>query len=217
MNEGQTGRRLGRAGELALSGAALAGAIALNYAAGRMADAAGVRAHTSPDLVLSLLPVLDLRAVFVWGFGAFLVFAVLVTAWRERRHAAYILWMYALLVAVRSFFIVLTPMKEPEGALSVQGDPLFDAVGRYLTFRHDLFFSAHTALPFLGFLLFRDRWVRAVFLALSILLAATVLFCRIHYSIDVAAAYFITYAVYRGEIRWFRAPYRAWRRRWVLP
>lgn len=205
--------------EFGLSLAGLAGAIVLNGWLGRVASQAGERAHPSPDLLLSMLPIVDLRVVFVWGFAAFVAWAVVVAAWRERHRAAHIVWLYALLIAVRSLFIVLTPMRSPEGFLPIDGSPLFDAVGRYLTFRNDLFFSSHTALPFLGFLAYRDRWARLVFLGFSITLAATVLLTRQHYSIDVISAYFITYALYRAERRRLRVPYRRVRARvfgWLL-
>ena len=192
-----------------------AGAMYLNYYAGKYADKAGEMASTSPDIVLSFLPVVDMRFFFVWGFAFFLAFAIIVGIWKEWRRAAYILWMYCLVIAARSFFIVLTPMKMPIDALPLQGEWLYEVFGRYMTFRHDLFFSSHTAFPYLGFLLFRTRWAQWVFLLLSFLLAASVLLCRYHYSIDVAAAYFITYAIYRLEKRYFRARYRGWRRRWV--
>ena len=45
------------------------------------------------------------------------------------------------------------------------------------------------------------------------MLAATVLLTRLHYSIDVFSAYFITYALYRFERRKLRAPYRRVRMR----
>lgn len=206
-----------RAVELAAALAALGASLWLNRAAGRLADTLGSHAHTAPDLLLGWLPFVDTRLLFVWGFAGFVALAVGAGALRERRRAAYLLWIYALLISVRSFFIILTPMQSPEGAPVMGGDWIFDVVGRHLVFRHDLFFSSHTALPFLGYLVFRDRWVRLAFLGLSVLMAATVLLGRFHYSIDVFAAYFITYAVYRGEIRWFRGPYRTLRRRWIGP
>lgn len=199
--------------ELAAAGGALAAALALNNCAGRAADRAGEFAPASPDLLLTHLPVVDLRFFFVYGFAAFLVLVFGLGALREGRRAAHILWLYALLVSLRSVFITLTPMHEPAGALHVLGDPLFDALGRHMTFKHDLFFSSHTAMPFLAFLCFRDRWARRLFLAISVAMAATVLLTRAHYSIDVFAAYFITYAVYRFERRWLRVPYRRLRHR----
>lgn len=189
--------------------AALAVALAANHAAGRYVSRFGSRwPALGDDLLLNLLPRWDLTSVFVWGFAAFLAFVFGAGLVLERRRAAYILWMYALLVGLRAFFIILTPMGAPPGAFPVQGSALFDAVGRHMTFGNDLFFSAHTSMPFLGFLLFRAGWAKAVFLALSLLLAATVLIARLHYSIDVGAAYFITYALYRVHRRHIEP--RAW-------
>jgi hypothetical protein len=199
--------------ELAAALAGLGAAVAFNSFMGHVADGAGERAHPSPDMLLSLLPRVDLSVLFVWGFAAFCVWAIGVALARERHRLAHIAWLYALLLVTRGLFIVLTPMRAPLDALWSGGDPLFDAVGSYLTFRNDLFFSSHTALPFLGFLIYRDRWARLVFLGFSITLAATVLLMRRHYSIDVFAAYFITYAVYRFEYRWLRRPYRRLRGR----
>jgi hypothetical protein len=81
--------------------------------------------------------------------------------------------------------------------------------------KHDLFFSAHTALPYLAFLLVRGTWIRLSFLLISLLLASAVLLGRLHYSIDVFAAFFITYALHKAEVRWFQPAYAAWRRRWL--
>ncbi|MFI5360914.1 MAG: phosphatase PAP2-related protein [Elusimicrobiota bacterium] len=200
--------------ELAVALCGLGGAIAFNSFMGKIADSAGEAAHSSPDLLLSLLPRVDLRVLFVWGFAAFWAWAIGIALIRERRRLAHIAWLYSLLLLVRSLFIVLTPMRVPLDYLWVGGDPLYDALGRHLTFRNDLFFSSHTALPFLGYLIYSDVWARRVFLGFSIVLAATVLLTRLHYSIDVFAAYFITYAVYRFEHRWLRRPYR--RLRWRI-
>ena len=60
-----------------------------------------------------------------------------------------------------------------------------------------MFFSGHTAMPFLGFYLFRRSWVRYAFLAGSIVMGFVVLAMHVHYSIDVLAAFFMTYGSYR--------------------
>ena len=65
-----------------------------------------------------------------------------------------------------------------------------------MIFRNDLFFSGHTAFPFLAFLIFRDSWIRWVFLAGSLVQGTTVLLMHVHYSIDVVAAFFIAYGSY---------------------
>ncbi len=203
-----------RAAELALALAALFLALRLNYDSGLLAEANGRAAHVSNDLLWRCLPVLDTHLVFVWGFALFLAWLGFSALMWERRRCAYIAWSYALLTAVRSFFIILTPMRLPAEAAPIERDVLYAAVGKYFTFRCDLFFSAHTAMPFLAFLLFRGRRLKLSFLAFSLLLASAVLLGRLHYSIDVFAAFFITYALHKAEARFFQPAYCALRDRW---
>lgn len=187
--------------EYLVGGAALAGALVINQSAGRLADANGENAHTSPDILLARLPHWDTSILFIYGFTFLILWLIYAAVRYERRRIPRILWAYAVLVVVRSFFIILTPMRTPPDHAVVAGDPLFAIFGRFLTFKHDLFFSSHTATPFLAFLLFRNPWVRLSFLAISLLLGATVLIGRFHYSIDVFAAFFITYAAHTLEAK----------------
>ena len=185
--------------EYLVGGTALASALVVNQFAGKMADANGEEANTSPDLLLAWLPHWDTSILFIYGFTFLLLWLIYASIRYERRRIPRILWAYAILVVVRSFFIVLTPMRTPPDHAVVAGDPLFALFGRFLTFKHDLFFSSHTATPFLAFLLFRGPWVRLSFLAISLLMGATVLIGRFHYSIDVFAAFFITYGLHKLE------------------
>jgi membrane-associated phospholipid phosphatase len=98
-----------------------------------------------------------------------------------------------LLVLIRSFFISLTHLGIPADAILPSGPHLWSMI----IFKNDLFFSGHTALPFLGFLIFRKEKIRAFFLVMTVILAATVLLMHVHYSIDVFAAFFIAYGSYK--------------------
>lgn len=187
--------------EYLVGGTALGAALVINTYAGKMADKAGDAANTSPDLLLAWLPHADTSILFIYGFTLFLVWLIYAGIRYERERIPRMLWAFAVLVVVRSFFIILTPMRTPPDHAIVAGDPLFALFGRFLTFKHDLFFSSHTATPFLAFLLFRGPRVRLSFLAISLLMAATVLLGRFHYSIDVFAAFFITYGLHRLEAR----------------
>lgn len=183
-------------GELGLSLAALAGSLLLNAAALRYVEIAGSRASPNPDILLGLLPVVDTRPVYVWGAAGFIVLAIAACLTVERDRAAYIARLYAALIAVRSGVMVLTPMHVPAGEMGLDGHTA-QAVARFFTAHNDLFFSLHTALPFLGFLAFRATALKRACLGFSIGLAAAVLLGRNHYSVDVAGAYLITYSVFR--------------------
>ncbi|OIO12452.1 MAG: hypothetical protein AUJ52_00170 [Elusimicrobia bacterium CG1_02_63_36] len=196
--------------------AALAAAFFFNFLAGVYVNHVGRSLPSlDADLLLGALPRVDLTGFFVWGFAAFAVFVIAAGLTTERMRIPYIAWMYALLISTRALFIVLTPMGAPKGAFAVEGYSLFEIFGRFLTFKNDLFFSAHTSMPFLGFLIFRRAWVRIVFFAFSLSLAATVLLSRLHYSIDVAAAFFITCGVVWIHRELVEPPYRRWRARWL--
>ncbi len=100
--------------------------------------------------------------------------------------------MLSLFVLVRSAFIILTHLKAPADAITVVSPSFF----QFLTYTNDLFFSGHAGLPFLGFLVYKDSKIKCFMIFSSIILALTVLLMHVHYSIDVASAYFITYGIY---------------------
>ncbi|MBI4368787.1 MAG: hypothetical protein HY547_01005 [Elusimicrobia bacterium] len=184
--------------EIFLSMLSFTGALLANYYAGRYVKAIGAKAPSlHNDLLLSWLPRLNLSELFIWGFAAFIIFAMMASILTQPERIPYVMWMYALLISLRAFFVLLTPMGVPPGIFEINNSALFQKVRNHLTFGNDLFFSAHTAMPFLGFLIYRRRHIRFVFLALSVILAGCVLIARFHYSIDVAAAYFITFALVR--------------------
>ncbi len=187
--------------ELLVAGVALGVALVANYASGRWVDAKAAGFPPSFDLVHSAIPFVEMPIVHTFGFGAWLAFFLVAsfTVERRRRFAAAV-WAFSLLMLVRSGFLVLTPLGMPEGAPHFDEYPV-QAVAGLLDFRQALFFSGHTATPFLGFLLARTPWVRAVCLGFCVLLASEVLLARLHYSIDVGAAFFIAFGVHRAA-RW---------------
>ena len=68
---------------------------------------------------------------------------------------------------------------------------------RDFAFGGDLFFSAHTGTPFLMALAFWDnKFLRILFIVTAVFFGVIVLLGHFHYSIDVLAAFFITYTIY---------------------
>jgi len=147
-----------------------------------------------PDIILDHFGPYNLSFIFIWLFAivvlVFIFYPFIFT--HERFH--YVLAMLALFLIARSVFMLFTHIGAPVDAVKV------DAPGalQFLTFSNDLFFSGHTGLPFLGFLIFRkNKKLRYFMLASSIILAVTVLLMHVHYTIDVLSAFFITYGLYK--------------------
>lgn len=145
------------------------------------------------DIILDNLPTVNFSWLYSYGF--IIVLGVLLLhplIWKPKDfHAAMI--QFSLLLLIRSFFITLTHLKVPSDAILV---PF--RVDGWLAFKNDLFFSGHTAVPFLGFLMFRKQGgISKFFIIATLVLATAVLLMHAHYSIDVFAAFFITYGSYQ--------------------
>ena len=112
--------------------------------------------------------------------------------------------MLSLFLCIRSVFLVLTHLKSPIGAIQSSATGIL----QLFTYSNDLFFSGHAGIPFLGFLIFDNKKIKYFMLFSSIILSITVLFMHIHYSIDVAGAYFITYGVYKIGDKIFKDSYK---------
>lgn len=188
----------------ALGLGALVVALLVNYWSGTYVDSIGPSLAPARDLGFELLPREAFPVVHTWGFVGFLVTLCAGVLLYERERVPFFLWAFGIIIAVRAVFTMMTPLGVPPEAPTFEDYPL-RSVLQYFDFRYTFFFSGHTAFPFLGFLLARRGWVSWACLGFSLTLAASVLLSRLHYSIDVGAAFFIAYAV-AGLSR------RSWRR-----
>lgn len=146
-----------------------------------------------PDLILDHIPAMDLSPIYVYGLIIVLLLFILYPLMYTPHKFHYYIGMLSLFLVIRACFTTLTHLRAPLDAVPISA-PSF--IG-FLTYGNDLFFSGHTGIPFLGFLIFKNKKIKYFMLGMSIILAATVLVMHVHYSIDVAAAYFITYTIYR--------------------
>jgi len=143
------------------------------------------------DIIISNTAPIDLGFLYNWGYLIVILSLLLYPLVFRIKDFHIVVSQLSILVLVRDIFLCLTPVKTPIDTTFT----LSSYIG--LGFQHDLFFSGHTAIPFLGFLLFKESKIRWFFLAASIILGATVLLMHAHYSIDVASAFFITYGTFR--------------------
>ena len=148
------------------------------------------------DFILDKIPTYNMEFFFTWGIYGLMAICFFYPVLFKPEIVPFGLKTFGLLILLRCGFINLTNIGPPEG-FYYDGVIMGGSVLSDLLFKNDLFFSGHTAYPYLGFLLFRESRLRWFLLFGSIVMAATVLLMHVHYSIDVFAAYFITYGTYK--------------------
>jgi hypothetical protein len=152
-----------------------------------------VDATSVPDIILDNIPTLDLDFIFIYGIILVIGVLFFYPLFFRVNKTHIVISQFSLLILIRSFFVSLTHLSAPASAF-VFSPPRFFTI---FDFKDALFFSGHTAIPFLGYLLFKKERIGKFFLIASFIMALTVLFMHVHYSIDVFAAFFITYGSYK--------------------
>lgn len=153
------------------------------------------------DIILSNIRAFDVDTIFLYApIVLWVCVAMLLIAHPNK--VPFTLKSVTLFIIVRSVFISMThigaflvnPPPDPGSVLSV-----------FFSYGGDLFFSGHTGLPFLLALIFWDSkpWRYAMIFS-SVFFGVIVLLGHFHYTIDVFAAFFITYSIYRIALRFFR-------------
>lgn len=144
------------------------------------------------DIILSNIRVYDVDTFFVYGPWIMWIFVACVTISKPYQ-MPFIVKSIALFVIIRSVFISLTHIAPFPSQMVI---PTSKFVTNFTT-GGDLFFSAHTGLPFLMAVIFWDHKIlRYIFIATSIFFGIIVLLGHVHYSIDVLSAFFITFSIY---------------------
>ncbi|MDO8443537.1 MAG: phosphatase PAP2-related protein [Candidatus Azambacteria bacterium] len=180
----------------------LAASLVINYAAGNYATK--VASNGVTDIILDNVPVIDVDFIYIYGallFGLFMVILLI----REPKQIPFVIKSAALFYLIRAIFISLTHI----GPIIQQLPPDSNIFYRNLIFGADYFFSAHTGLPFLAALVYwSNKYFRGIFLAFSIIFGISALLGHYHYSIDVFAAFFITYSIFHIARRFFSGEYK---------
>jgi len=153
-----------------------------------------------PDLILDKIPTIDLSFLFVYGYMVLLMVLFLYPAFFRVRMFHVVAIQFSLLLVLRSVFMIFTHLETPAGSVAVSFPWFFEN----LYFENDMFFSGHTAMPFIGFYVFRRSRLRYFFLVGALVMGIVVLAMHLHYSIDVFAAFFMTYCSYKMGQRLLR-------------
>ena len=170
-----------------------------NFYAGMYATESASNAVT--DMILDNIPVFDVDIFFVYGPVLLWCFIAWFCLTKPQR-IPFVLKSIALFVLIRSLFISLTHIGPFPDRIVI--DYTSDLVKKF-TFGGDLFFSAHTGLPFLMALVFQKQKKLFIWLVLAaIFFGIIVLLGHLHYSIDVLSAFFITYSIYHLALVLFK-------------
>jgi hypothetical protein len=151
-----------------------------------------LHAQWGPDIFLDNLPVLKLKDVLGWGMELLLIGLIpLLLLYPE--YMPFSLKTIGLLYAIRSFFIVLTPLgNRPDQVVETSG-----FFYRIAYSSNDFFFSGHVAFPFMLALIFWEvKPIRFLMLVVAVFFAAAVLLAHTHYSIDVFSVPFIVPTIF---------------------
>lgn len=151
------------------------------------------------DILLDNLPVMDVDGLLNYGVGLFFLFVIYCVIVEPKR-APFALKGIALFYLIRSAFITLTHLGPYPTSTPIDPSNLLSS----LISGNDFFFSAHTGVPFLIALIFWDqKSIRYIAMVASIAFGTAVLLGHLHYSIDVFAAFFITYTIFHIAMKIF--------------
>ena len=160
------------------------------------------------DIFLDNLPVVNMNGVIIEGamFTILVVGAALLLC--KPKYILFTLKAVAIFIAIRAFFVAATHLGIYPDQI-VPGNDIIDRIYMALDLQAGYFFSAHTGLPFLMALIFWDeRLWRYILLSLSFVFGVSVLLAHVHYSIDVFAAPFMTYSIFKLAQYLFPADYK---------
>ena len=181
-------------------------AVVFQYYASSYADR--VASNSVSDLFLSILPVINLNFIVVEGaLIAILVSLLLIFA--KPQYLIFTMKAAAIFIATRAMFIAVTHVGIYPGQVGPDPTGIFDRTYIDLGLEGGFFFSGHTGLPFLMALIFwNEKSWRYAYLILSVAFGIAVLFAHVHYSIDVLAAPYMAYGIFKMSQYFFAEDYR---------
>lgn len=147
------------------------------------------------DPLLNLFNPIDLTWL-TFGLIYISLIVAIITLLKNPKQLVFAMQLYALMVVVRISAMYLLPL-EPPAKMIILNDPFVEFFGSGKSLTKDLFFSGHTASLYILFLVSQQKIIKTVFLICTMMVAISVLLQHVHYTIDVFAALFFTYACYK--------------------
>lgn len=140
------------------------------------------------DPVFSVLPFSNFaKVVDNLHNSALTMFLVRMLCYQTAQYIATCMWAYASIVWTRMIFMMVCPLRAHVMLLRLQNS-------QTNPFDNDLMFSGHTAtLVFMGL---ADPHYRNFYFSLTVWVAFCMLLTRIHYTIDILVAPFVTFTCF---------------------
>lgn len=166
-----------------------------------------VASNFVPDLILDHIPVVNLNFIIVEGALAAIV-GTIVLLFVHPRYLIFALKAAAIFIATRAVFVSVTHLGIYPGQAGPDPTGIFDRIYTGLGLEAGFFFSGHTGLTFLMALVFwNKRFWRFVYLGLAVTFGIAVLFAHVHYTIDVLAAPYMSYGIFKMSQYFFKEDY----------
>ena len=154
------------------------------------------------DIVLSNIRVFDVDGIFLYGPVIFWIIIAAYLFFSEPKKIPFTLKSLAVFAVIRACFVSMTHIGPFPAHAQID---LSSVIGTLIAGGSDLFFSGHTGAPFLAALIFWDnKYLRFFSLIASFAFGAVVLLGHFHYTIDVFAAFFITYSIFHISLKLFK-------------
>lgn len=156
-----------------------------------------VPSNSVADLFLNILPVVNLNFIIVeCALIAIAVSIILILA--KPQYILFTLKAAAIFIATRAVFISVTHIGIYPGGVSPDPTGIFDRTYTGLGLEAGFFFSGHTGLPLLmALIMWNEKFWRYAYIILSVVFGIAVLFAHVHYTIDVLAAPYMAYGIYK--------------------
>ncbi len=183
-------------------------ALALIFESYALAYSSQVPARSVGDLLLSILPIVNLNFIIVEGALAAVGFSIILLL-AKPRYLLFTIKAVAIFIVTRAIFISVTHIGIYPGQIGPDPTGFFDHLYIDLGMETGFFFSGHTGLTFLIALIFwNEKFWRYAYLILSVVFGIAVLFAHVHYSIDVLAAPYMAYGIFKMSQYFFAEDYK---------
>jgi hypothetical protein len=164
------------------------------------------------DIILDNVRAFDVDGLLTYGVITFFIF-VITCLFVEPKRFPFVLKSTALFYLIRSIFISLTHLGPSPLQTPINPSDFLSSI----LIGNDFFFSGHTGMPFLVALMFWDiKRIRYISLFASLFFGALVLLGHLHYSIDVFAAFFISYSIFHISKKFFSVDYKLFQEQALL-